>query len=1742
MRMNSQCPAPLQRTARKQRTSRKQRQGAVLLVVLSMLFMFTIMVLTYVMVTSRYRQASKMYVQAEQRNEDPEIFANRSLLQMIRGSRDDHSPLFGQDFLGDVYGDDGVAFRIMSAWIPNAADVRIPSQPPQGQGHLLLLGIRRENAAGNLVPGYFKNKAEMDFGGRVVTIEGDSEFSEASSRTLRFTKVFDGQGAVGTDNLGAQAYVVVRMFDVPTSVEQERVKSVLKTGESYDPNAPGTTGYFAGHFLWMNGAAFADTSDPSGNPINEPYDAADERNMLLSHRFDLTGRIIPSMHRPALISYEFNKLSAAQRQDPAQLMTFFNKYSARPVPMYYGNIRQNFEFTGSHSDYESHGAFNLENPVHVKNLLSLLIGVDHKDASGNTVVETKWDVDNTGSGTPDSIWIDPQFPVMSTRDGRRYKILISPLVHGLDGGVNVNVAGNWMHIATGNVPPGTIPEQSTLLAQGRGYGPAEINLGPFLGSKKEIATLLLKRYGKDLMPGSRSNYSRSADLFIDDQFVQFFQTGLPARFGPPGSGQGQFFGLRSSPSAYGTPPDVYGRGIYALTYAGHPVNLFAGKAYDLTADIDALNFSAVEFAKYFDEWPVTDGQGNQSGLWLDERTENPYQLDLLHSNPNDKPFTFAELEQVLRSKDLDVSLQDGRLDNLASRGGEITTHSYEIPPMKQFRGRSLAEIIRQRVRVQLKIKKQMAGIMPEDPSDQELDEVLRDILPFEMFRGSPLNINRLFGNGRDDAPFNKIVDEVNEIFDPSSGTSETLYRYFQRDVKPWYANGDDPRLGRDRLARHIYCLLMATVPNTPPNANITRPQWLAQLAVNMVDFRDADATMTMFEYDTNPFDGWDVDGVNDPHVKTPEAQSGIVIGMEHPDLLLTESLVTHDRRVRDTGWDDSNPPVMAEDPQKKRGPNGDRDLDQYRIPQGSWFFELFCPRNRLSEIEFNTNGVDAEDSVPPGDLYDNASGRLDLGRMLPASPPNTLPAVLRNQTRPVWRVVVAPNNDAVALNNPMGVPLLDNMTIDEDEILREVWFNPRDPIAMGVSPRRAARIYYGTATSSLAPGEYAVVGPRPVTYFGSPRNNAATPTYVEPAYGVVLNNGTFTKRFGYQPTPPIQGGNLEDSIRSVPIIVAGNSSPDWNRNVRVGLSLTEPLPFPNLYYPEPTDTLPGYPEEDSYYSYAQNDNDRFPDVPFDQRSPPAAPANPPYNGPLVDGKPITSEDSRPLYHYDMLRTKTYVAGVDNNYGKAAYLQRVVDPTQPWHPNTNPYITVDWIDLDVTVFNGEDKNHNQGWASGGNFDNIVAGGRAENNYATQANINAQIRFEARKKSNANGQIWTAITRLTAGNVGSDPNYYFGYPLLNSLGYLNDHGGDKMRPGGQPGFGERISINDAVQLRYLGTPKANPVPWLGWNDRPYNSVMELLSVPTSSPSRFLVEFRGRNGGATPYSDSTSSEFGHLFNWFFTDTNRTAQDFFEFVEVPSPFLGTQELINPFDMQASNSSTVFNESIQWLRPPFNTISNFRNPGKVNVNSAPSSRVWNAITWGSRSGTAWNWDEFVKERRGYDEQTPNIGTVADVFDDATKIVFSASISPDHPTEFHGVFSSSLTDGPKPEERSFLRPDDNGARPRYANADAEAYRNTARNAPYRYHAIQRLKNLTTTQSNVYAIWITVGYFEVKPPNSPGGSANPDRYELGQEIGADDGSIERPRFFYIIDRSIPVGYAPGEDLNVENVIRLQRRID
>ena len=102
--------------------------------------------------------------------------------------------------------------------------------------------------------------------------------------------------------------------------------------------------------------------------------------------------------------------------------------------------------------------------------------------------------------------------------------------------------------------------------------------------------------------------------------------------------------------------------------------------------------------------------------------------------------------------------------------------------------------------------------------------------------------------------------------------------------------------------------------------------------------------------------------------------------------------------------------------------------------------------------------------------------------------------------------------------------------------------------------------------------------------------------------------------------------------------------------------------------------------------------------------------------------------------------------------------------------------------------------------------------------------------------------------------------------------------------------------------------------------------------------------------------------------------------------------------------------------------------------------------------------------------------------------------------------------------------------------------NTRRNPAFHYQTLQRLGNLVTTRSNVYAVWITVGFFEVEPNPNGVDDNHPDGYRLGRELRSDSGEIRRHRAFYFIDRSVPVASQPGENHNVDRAILLRRFLE
>lgn len=106
--------------------------------------------------------------------------------------------------------------------------------------------------------------------------------------------------------------------------------------------------------------------------------------------------------------------------------------------------------------------------------------------------------------------------------------------------------------------------------------------------------------------------------------------------------------------------------------------------------------------------------------------------------------------------------------------------------------------------------------------------------------------------------------------------------------------------------------------------------------------------------------------------------------------------------------------------------------------------------------------------------------------------------------------------------------------------------------------------------------------------------------------------------------------------------------------------------------------------------------------------------------------------------------------------------------------------------------------------------------------------------------------------------------------------------------------------------------------------------------------------------------------------------------------------------------------------------------------------------------------------------------------------------------------------------------------------------NDRREHPYfRTEWLQKVLNLTTVRTHQYAVWVTVGFFEVTKPGDPAMTAiNPllAADQLGPEIGKAQGQQKRYRAFFVIDRTRATGFNPQEPGDFRDLIVYRRRIE
>ncbi len=486
----------------------------------------------------------------------------------------------------------------------------------------------------------------------------------------------------------------------------------------------------------------------------------------------------------------------------------------------------------------------------------------------------------------------------------------------------------------------------------------------------------------------------------------------------------------------------------------------------------------------------------------------------------------------------------------------------------------------------------------------------------------------------------------------------------------------------------------------------------------------------------------------------------------------------------------------------------------------------------------------------------------------------------------------------------------------------------------------------------MRPGEYAVIGPRPVTVVGSRiRSKTSPPTNDQdpsaPSYQRIVMRADGVYYYDLSPTPQFPQGSVQPTAKPALTILAAADPRTVQPNRWSSVATTAPLgigvsvsePFPSVaYYREPVTDFPAtrsdidpgngaqyiFQEPFSYYSNLQAGEHTLPDMPLDNPNAGAA------------------------YPLAELPTTT-MTGTHAKF-RVVLLQRLADPTRSWHVTENPYLTVDSQVVDLTVFNGEDDSSvpPMGWTDAN--ENPAAGEPFDiYDDPSQAGINPAEAFQSRERGRApytiaapqnvqGPNIWNPISRVPqptkTADVASPSPAYFGHPLGHTLGALNTTYG--------------LRLPNPPEL--LGSPM-QPIPWLTWNNRPYVSQFELLMVPTSAPWRLPFEMR-RVGTTPPNAPPNLADrhldfqapWGHLLNVFFDDPSASAPDsnltvLLDWLEVPSRFMGTQKWLNP---QINYVQQM--PELRSFAPPFNKVSRFRDPGKVNINTIPDQLVWQAI------------------------------------------------------------------------------------------------------------------------------------------------------------------------------------------------------
>lgn len=1094
------------------------------------------------------------------------------------------------------------------------------------------------------------------------------------------------------------------------------------------------------------------------------------------------------------------------------------------------------------------------------------------------------------------------------------------------------------------------------------------------------------------------------------------------------------------PGRYGTPPDLKGR-----------MQVWA----------DPATGQFVYYKPYWDE--------TARGVYDNEVVDDPYEIDLTPNGSRiattrnlgtgglavNNPYTAADLEGLLRFYDPDSPQLSRRLvainDVVASLNRlTVTTESWDTTAIVGDAWRRVVH----------------------DPFQSLLNTPtsVNDFFAPETIMGHRLDLNRPFHN--------TDVTEPNDV------------------------NG---RQLRESMARHLYCLLVAigTENNLGSPLLATDARRLAQYAVNIVDFRDADSVMTLFRYDPGFTPGstaWNP-GAND-----------LVWGCERPEVIITETYSWHDRNTDDESVGGS-----------VRMSPADPSFDQKRRPRCAFFVELTSPWGSPA-YEYSPAAQTIRPLAdPPGsanpadalraDLLDaglapsedtNANGKLDSGEDRNGNRQidpirNRLDTAVDLQKRvggvgdPVWRLISVRGN--VRGGTAFGV----------DDV-SEAIVNPRDSIidpSRPGSPATIDRVFYFCSPSTTNPLSPALLNEVPGGVFWQAA--AAGSSIKLPNFSVFGTDAPFSPGTGGAPP-------------GVATMVGQGGKP---------ATLTEPLVETNsdpydaiMKHGDAANTMtpdPAFPKIAGFWRTPINQ-------PLDATATPAVliPQDPATNEPIAQGQPFIDA----IHNIHLLM----INGTHDNFA-VVHLQRLADPNRDWENTVgsadyNPYVTVDSMPVDLNVFNTVGTKAQDDPLVGalplpaGKYDDFS--GAHFRMYGRVADQKLSTERGGRSPGGGNiADIWSR--RVTAGVTD----------LRDATAFKTSTVATDPQPTPDPSSPFPVPcVLPAMPHHTLTTAptdwdSSQPYASLFWPNRPFENSVEVTFVPAASPFHLTQRHSIDNS-----SILNEQKFFHLAGFWEEDppaspwsweliTGRSAApnptSLLDFVHVRSRFAG---LFPSVPSGVLNSAALADLGLDVY--PEEQLSSWREPGRINVNTIVDGAglggeprgAWRALFGGGDAS-----DDIDANPAG--AELPS--WAPEVFGPSSAKPAQGETSPEpHPARqlteiFKAIPTASEENGQPPERRDRK----GGLLDERINPTTDILCQTDRHARFRYQTMLNLSDRVTTRSNVYAIWVTVGYFDV--------------------TGAEINPVQRNRGFFIVDRSIPVAYERGQDHNVRDAILLRRII-